>query len=69
VDVDSNGEALTSERFQNDILLDTDQIEKLAISKKLILMVRFNSTMNDELSVKVRPEQFLDLSLGMIIKR
>ena len=69
VDVDASGEAMSPQSSVNDILLDQDQIEKLAISKKLILKVKFNSTMNDVLSVKVRPEQFLDLSLGMLIKR
>jgi hypothetical protein len=69
VNVDESGEALDAVRIQNDILLDQSQIEKLAISKNLILSVRFDSTMNDELSVKVRPDQYLDLALGMIIKR
>lgn len=67
--IDASGEALEPLSAMNDILLDEDQVQKLAISKKLILKVRFNSYMNDELSVKVRPEQFLDLSLGMLIKR
>ena len=69
VDVDASGEAISPQSSTNDILLDKDQIEKLTISKNLILKVKFNSAMNDVLSVKVRPEQFLDLSLGMLIKR
>ena len=53
VSVDASGDAQEPLSAMNDILLDQDQIQKLAISKKLILKVRFNSSMNDELSVKV----------------
>jgi len=68
VSIDSDGEAIGSDAETYFIDIDVDKIEDLARTKQLVLDVKFNTPNNDQVSVKVRPEQFLKLNLGLNIK-
>lgn len=69
VSIDSDGEAIGSDAESFFIEIDADKIEDLARTKQLVLDVKFNTPNNDQVAVKVRPEQFLKFNLGLNIKR
>jgi len=69
VSIDSEGEAIGSDTESFFIEIDADKIEDLARTKQLVLDVKFNTPNNDQVAVKVRPEQFLKFNLGLNIKR
>ena len=67
--VDMDGEVVSSSSEELRFVLSESDIDNISISKKLILDANFNTPQNDEVSVKVRPNQSLGFNLGIKIKR